>query len=33
MEVSRGADLVGMSTTPPDACPYSLLIKKKLIDV
>jgi len=30
MEVSRGANLIGMSTTPLDACPLSLLIKKKL---
>ena len=29
MEVSRGANLVGMSMMPLDACPLSLLIKKK----
>jgi len=26
MEVSRGANLVGMSTIPLDVCPLSLLI-------
>jgi len=30
MEVSRGANLVGMSMIPLDACPLSLLIKKKI---
>jgi len=29
MEVSRGANLVGMSMILLDACPLSLLIKKK----
>jgi hypothetical protein len=29
MEVSRGANLVGMSMIPLDVCPHSLLIKKK----
>ena len=29
MEVSRGANLVGMSMMPLDVCPFSLLIKKK----
>ena len=29
MEVSRGANLVGMSMLPLDVCPLSLLIKKK----
>jgi len=29
MEVSRGANLVGMLMLPLDACPLSLLIKKK----
>jgi hypothetical protein len=29
MEVSRGANLVGMSMMPPDARLISLLIKKK----
>jgi len=29
MEVSWGANLVGMSTKPLDADPYSLFIKKK----
>jgi hypothetical protein len=28
MAVSRGANLVGMSMMPSDACPFSLLIKK-----
>jgi len=27
MEVSRGANLVGMSMLPPDVCPLSLLIR------
>jgi len=27
MEVSRGANLIGMSMIPLDACPLSLLIK------
>jgi len=31
MEVSWGANLVGMSMLPLDACPLSLLIKKKKI--
>jgi len=31
MEVSQGANLVGMSMLPPDVCPFSLLIKKKKI--
>ena len=31
MEVSRGANLVGMSVFPLDACPFSLLSKKKII--
>jgi len=29
MEVSQGVNLVGMSMLSPDACPFSLLIKKK----
>jgi len=29
MKVSRGANLVGMLVFPLDACPYSLLSKKK----
>jgi len=29
MEVSRGTNLVGMSTMPLDACPLSLLIKEE----
>lgn len=29
MEVSRGANLVGMMMMTPDACPLSLLKKKK----
>jgi len=32
MEVSRGANLVGMSMLPLDACPLSLIIKKKFSD-
>jgi len=28
MEISRGANLVGMSMLPLDVCPFSLLIKK-----
>lgn len=31
MEVSRGANLVGMSMMPLDVCLRSLLIKKKII--
>jgi len=31
MEVSRGANLVGMSMLPLDTCPQSLLIKKKVM--
>jgi hypothetical protein len=30
MEVSRGANLVGMSVFPLDACPISSLSKKKI---
>lgn len=33
MEVSRGANLVEMSMMPLDACPFSLLIKKKLLSI
>jgi len=29
MEVSQGANLIGMSVFPVDVCPYSLLSKKK----
>jgi len=29
MAASRGANLVGMSMMSLDACPFSLLIKKK----
>jgi len=29
MEVSRGANLIGMSMLPLNACPLSLLIKNK----
>jgi len=29
-DVSLGANLVGMSLRPPDACLISLLIKKKI---
>nr|ABN08765.1 hypothetical protein MtrDRAFT_AC160012g23v2 [Medicago truncatula] len=31
MEVSRSANLVGMSVFPPDAYPYSLLSKQKFV--
>jgi len=31
MEVSRGANIVGMSMLPPDVCPLSLLIYKKKV--
>ena len=31
MEFSRGANLLGMSTKPLDADPYSLFIKKKTL--
>ena len=33
MEVSRGANLVGMSMMPLDACPLPLLIKKKEVNL
>jgi len=31
MEVSRGANLVGMSMLPLNVCPFSLLIKKRYV--
>jgi len=33
MEVSRGANLVGMSMMPLDACLFSMLIKKNTFGV
>jgi len=33
MEVSRGANLVGMLMLPFDAYPLSLLIKKKVLEI
>ena len=33
MEVSRGANLVGMSMLPLDVRPFSLLIKKKKLQI
>jgi len=33
MEVSRGANLVGMSMMPLDVCLRSLLIKKKIFEI
>ena len=33
MEVSRDANLVGMTMRPLDVCPLSLLIKKKFVSI